>query len=274
MIEQRANHTATLLDDGRVLLIGGQSANTELATTEVFDPASGAFTAGPTMLEARANHTAVKIGGSTVAVIGGRARGGVIARVEFVQLGGAGQVYQGPALATPRSHAAAALIPNQDAIVVAGGFGAVVTDPWLGTGLHSIEVISLRPTNLAQSTMVCGGTLPNLQQGRGAPGFTVLPSGALLLAGGVDGPYDPEAPEEGSQIVGSAELLTYGNITSECRVSRVTTSGAMSFVRGAPVLTPLLGGDILITGGFAWEDPDAHDELAAVGPGEIFVRPR
>ena len=37
LLETRAGHTATLLDDGRVLMVGGAAT----ATTEIFDPATG-----------------------------------------------------------------------------------------------------------------------------------------------------------------------------------------------------------------------------------------
>jgi len=54
----RYAHTATLLKDGRVFLIGGRLPNgNETNTTEFFDGSS--FSAGPNMLSGRAGHSAV-----------------------------------------------------------------------------------------------------------------------------------------------------------------------------------------------------------------------
>jgi hypothetical protein len=50
----RFKHTMVSLDDGRVLVIGGTTDDTELLTsTEIFDPATGRFEAGPTLLHGR-----------------------------------------------------------------------------------------------------------------------------------------------------------------------------------------------------------------------------
>ena len=62
----RGKHAAVRLADGRVLVVGG-SADTEtrrrLATTELYDPVSGRFTAGPQLPTGR-----FKVGGALVAV--------------------------------------------------------------------------------------------------------------------------------------------------------------------------------------------------------------
>ena len=55
----RQNHTATLLADGRVLIVGGYD-NTQLGlkTAEVFSPATGAFAATGSLTAGRGDHTA------------------------------------------------------------------------------------------------------------------------------------------------------------------------------------------------------------------------
>jgi hypothetical protein len=59
MTTARAAHTATLLDDGRVLIAGGLDANSQaLASAEVYDPKTGTFTATGSLTVPVAGHTA------------------------------------------------------------------------------------------------------------------------------------------------------------------------------------------------------------------------
>ena len=66
----RASHTATLLSDGRVFLAGGTDLEQQasLGTTDLYDPASRTFSAGPTILP-RAFHTATALLSSTLTAV-------------------------------------------------------------------------------------------------------------------------------------------------------------------------------------------------------------
>ena len=71
----RARHSATVLPDGRVLVVGGYDMVgvdeiSPHASCEIFDPATGAWTKGPDMSESRFFHRAALVG-SKVVVIGG-----------------------------------------------------------------------------------------------------------------------------------------------------------------------------------------------------------
>ncbi len=58
MIAPRANHTATLLPDGRVLVAGGHDLDNATASAELYDPASGTWTATGSMSTPLAGGTA------------------------------------------------------------------------------------------------------------------------------------------------------------------------------------------------------------------------
>ena len=90
MTTPRAYHTATQLSDGRILLAGGEidstfvpdGAQTLLSSAELFDPASGLFTATASMQTARSGHTATLLQSGEVLVAGGRNQSGTLASVE------------------------------------------------------------------------------------------------------------------------------------------------------------------------------------------------
>jgi N-acetylneuraminic acid mutarotase len=64
--------TATLLPDGKVLVVGGYTGdNGPLASTELYDPGSGTWTAAGNMDEARAGHTATLLPDGRVLMAGG-----------------------------------------------------------------------------------------------------------------------------------------------------------------------------------------------------------
>lgn len=76
MSTPRFEHSATALDDGRVLIAGGQGppisgATAALATTEVYDPAVDSFRKSNDMGDARYNHVALKLPDRTVMVVAG-----------------------------------------------------------------------------------------------------------------------------------------------------------------------------------------------------------
>jgi hypothetical protein len=81
MTTRRTSHTATLLNDGTVLITGGFSVYpnpishrgdiTYLATAELFDPANGSFARTADMATARAYHTATSLKDGSVLVTGG-----------------------------------------------------------------------------------------------------------------------------------------------------------------------------------------------------------
>jgi hypothetical protein len=78
-VARGASHTATLLPDGRVLITGGlvhdeavrPTAPSLTATAEVYDPATGIFSAVGSLAEPRFGHAAALLADGTVLIAGG-----------------------------------------------------------------------------------------------------------------------------------------------------------------------------------------------------------
>jgi hypothetical protein len=72
MVTARVGHTATLLDDGRVLIAGGDDNDGNvLATTEIYDPNTGQFSAAASMTTSRTDHFAAPLHNGDVLIGGG-----------------------------------------------------------------------------------------------------------------------------------------------------------------------------------------------------------
>src|SRR5687767_8542895 len=72
---RRAAHSATLLQDGRVLISGGmekaEGEEINTASTELFDPSTMTFTSAAVMTHRRAGHTATLLASGDVLITGG-----------------------------------------------------------------------------------------------------------------------------------------------------------------------------------------------------------
>ena len=66
LVAPQSGHTATLMPDGRVLLVGGSVPN----LGQFFDPATGSFTFGPHLIYPRVGHTATVLLDGRVFIVG------------------------------------------------------------------------------------------------------------------------------------------------------------------------------------------------------------
>jgi len=141
MAVARTSQTAILIDDGRVLFVGGvNESGTYQSTTEVYDPTTGSFTSTGSMTTARAGHAAIQLPGGQVLIMGGRDGNDFLALAEVYDPA-TGVFSPTGSMQAARSNFSAVLL-NTGKVLVFGGYGfpdsqaldsAELYDPVLGT---------------------------------------------------------------------------------------------------------------------------------------------
>gem|GEM_PF-2227181 len=210
----RLLHTATLLDDGRVLVAGGFNA-----TSEVYNPESKTWSATGNTLASHRGHTATKLLNGQVLIAGGGQCPRTDATAELY-VPAVGKWKPAGILKTQRYHHTAVLLPNGK-VLVAGGR----TTEYDGNTLTSAELYD-PATGVWSYT---GG----LNVARAFHTMTLLPNGKVLVVGGSDA-FDA--------LVSSAE--TYDPATGTW-----TTVAALGTGRASHTATLLPNGKVLVAGG-------------------------
>ncbi|MCY1002889.1 kelch-like protein [Myxococcus sp. MISCRS1] len=127
LVSGRGAHTATLLQNGDVLVAGGyaeQMGKGSLATAERYDPAKGTWTQTPPFAEKRGAHTATLLPSGKVLIAGGYGGYQDLYFLSPCELydPATGQWSSTSGVLTPRSNATATLLPLGKVLVV-GGYG-------------------------------------------------------------------------------------------------------------------------------------------------------
>jgi MBG domain-containing protein/Kelch motif protein/galactose oxidase-like protein len=118
----RRGHTATVLQDGKILIVGGDNQNGIVGQAEIFNPATKTSSSGPSLATARTDHTATALTDGRVLVIGGRDQNGPLTSSEIYDPM-TGSFTSGPMMTMPRSGHTATTLSNGN-ILVAGGDAA------------------------------------------------------------------------------------------------------------------------------------------------------
>jgi hypothetical protein len=163
----RADQTATLLDDGDVLIAGGDDLSGALATAELYDPKAGTFRPTGAMTTARARATATLLSDGRVLVIGGMGATN-LGSAELYDPG-TGKFSPTGSMSTLRSAYTATLLRDGD-VLIAGGQGD-------GTA-------SLATAELYDPATGMFGPTGSMATSRGGHTATLLSDGRVLIAGG------------------------------------------------------------------------------------------
>ncbi|HVY46928.1 MAG TPA: kelch repeat-containing protein, partial [Minicystis sp.] len=288
LVVARGGHTATLVDAGHVLLVGGKSSSgaaTGLQSAELYDVAAETFSVTATSPAApRAEHTATLLGDGRVLIVGGLGQS-----TAEIYDPASGFVQPTIPLGALRYGHVAELEGNSGKVLVAGGIGglgfalssATLFDPATNTFTPSAgNMTSVRAFAAAArledadgSVLITGGRneagvtfetaeiydpttdefKPQLIQMQSKRAFhtatTLLGQGRVLLTGGDDG---------------TGARLPNTEVFDLLSPSAFTLASQMNYGRAHHAATLLASGQVLVTGG---DDPALPNHY-----GEVLLR--
>ncbi|WP_257462748.1 Ig-like domain-containing protein [Archangium lipolyticum] len=215
LLKARASHTATLLQDGRVLVTGGTASNYAfLESCELFDPATGVWTSAAPMSVTRTGHSATRLQNGKVLVVGGS----VPASAELYDPATNTWSPASSPAATRRHHEAFLFADGR--VFVAGGANAAPVSPLYFTSAELYDP--------ATNTWTTTGSMNMARQQQAG---MLLSSGMVLISGGY-----------GSNYTSSVER--YNPATGTW-----TTISPLRVARGSHGVALLSGDRMLVMGG-------------------------
>ena len=174
LITARSRHTATLLSNRKVLIVGGYSGSTIFTSAELFDPITGTFSTTGSLNIARSGHTATLLANGKVLIAGGDNNSGAPPSSAELYDPVTGTFSVTGSLGTARSGHMATLLPNGKVLIVGG-----VASTWPPTFLGTSELY-----DPSTGTFSVTG---NLTAGRVYHTATLMPNGKVLITGGWNG---------------------------------------------------------------------------------------
>jgi Galactose oxidase, central domain len=236
----RTQHTASLLADGRVLVVGGSTnvgsgtatTTTTLASAEIYDPGKGIFSPAGNMGAPRAGHTATLLPSGKVLITGGQNDQSAQATAELYDPQTNSFTATG-SMGAPRMGHTATLLINGKVLVAGGATNKVLSPGVLGPAADSQTTAELYDP-------LTGQFLPtaSMAYGRIAHTATVLPNGTVLISGG----FKDFSFSVGYESYNSTEIYDPAS-------GSFTITTPMSTGRFWHTATLLPNGAVLITGG-------------------------
>jgi len=245
----RTGHSATLLLNGKLLVAGGFNNNYQTGLTyannaELYDPISETWTETGPLQTGRFDFTATLLFDGRVLVAGGAVTDTNTATAELYDPATGFWTPTGN-LNESRDHYTATLLPDGE-VMVSGGTSNGFIYP--GTR-SSIELYD--PT---QGQWTLAGTMVQERVGHTA---TLLPSGKVLLAGGITNAPPPTTPFFSAEI--------YDPLTGMS-----SPAGSMNSARVYHTATLLPDGTVLVSGGLTDHTGNVSSDGSATNSTEIY----
>ena len=211
----RTAHTATLLQNGQVLVTGGEDlAHNALSSAELYNPATGKWTVTAAMATARMEHTATLLPNGEVLVAGGSNSQTLILASAELYNPSTGRWTSTGGMTIARAAHGATLLSNGEVLVAGGatpndlsGNTAELYDPSRGTWRATNSMPNYHP--LALTTLRDGRALKVDASGStGAPGEIYDPStGQWTLTAGTYYSHTGVS----TALLPNGNVLVYGN---------------------------------------------------------------
>lgn len=260
MLTARAGHGASVMGNGQVLITGGFQ-NFNLAdplaflmgisnSTEVFNPATGIFTAGPTLLEARALHTSTSVSSGQVLIAGGLS---IIPIINLPTVSATAYRYNPstgsfglPILMNGGRFFHSAVGLTNGKVLLVGGLTLDLTQ-FLTTFDPTTIVVGTRTDCQVYSSGFLGGsfaTVNGMQEGRAGAGVAALPGGKALICGGFN--LDVNVT---NQVFTTGTTASADVFTTSGSGGTIAPTGSMAAARFLPVSANLPDGTVMVLGG-------------------------
>ena len=238
----RANATAALLQDGRVLIAGGDNAGTPSNTIEIYDPSTGDFSFAGTLSSPRTQHAMAVLQDGRALIVGGTDGTNPLASSDIFDPSSGTNASAGPNLTSARYAASATTLLNGQVAVV-GGAGTDTSGN--KTDLASIEIFD--PT--AGSFSTASAVLTTAREAHQA--FLLPNNNNVLITGGTSGGAALASVEMLTpQISTSNGAWTYAvSATGTMNSARAAATGAVNQANGPTSVVSPKPGYLIVGGG-------------------------
>jgi len=223
LLHARANHSATELPTGEILVAGGYDGGGVLGSTEIYDPDDNTFTAGRTLNQARQSHSSWVLPNGLLLISGGNNNPSDDWDIQTSFLSSAELYNPATNTFTPTGSKNNATSAGNSYLLWTGKLLAA------GGGTNKAELY----TPNMEGTLETWVTAANMNTARANANYSYLDDGRVIMIGGLDSSGNPLA---------SAELYDYltGNFSP---------TGSMATPRQHHYVTRLYTEKILVTGG-------------------------
>jgi galactose oxidase-like protein len=287
-------HTATLLQNGEVLVVGGTSSPPivpdrfeSLSSAELYDPLTNRWSPAADMLTARCLHSATLLADGRVLVAGGyqtlsEMSGRVLASAEVYDPRSNSWSSAG-SMAAPTAEQSAVLLADNRVLVAGGAVG----------DLNSLRLpVPQRTAEIYDPATGSWSSTQSMHLARIRPSSSLLPDGRVLVVGdaGLNEQsaevFDPRSglwSATGKPAAGHSEAvaaqLRNGNVLVAGGTGETTAevfdwqrnswsgAGLLAVIRADAAATVFPGGQVLIVGGFGtrsapWASAEVYDPAA------------